>query len=312
MGAGAEGAAGRAPRARLAAAWAALAWLASGLLAGSPRTLGLGATSTWALLAALGCAILSEARWLVRRDVLARPLLCERSLESGPPWLAAASAAAYIALALQGLRFVPLVWTPLATPELETELHRLILLVCFVYTFETALALGCGVSGLHKWSRFDFTTHHLPYVVIVGGVLLLPHSLARPALRGYRRTLALNLLIGFNEAAFALRALGASRRLEPPRLLFVLSALSALLPAEVLEVAALLLGRGGAPAWLRLHAAACALAPLLHAARILPDKLRKARRLLRARPRPPARTREPPPRDRTHSGQTYIPRTPNI
>jgi len=264
----------------LAAAWAALAWLASGLLAGSPWTVGLGATATWVLLSALGCIILLEARGLVRRDFLARPLLCEQPLNPGPPWLAAGSAAAYIALALRGLHFVPLVRAPLATPELETELHRLILLICFVYTFETALALGCGVSGLHRWSRFDFTTHHLPYVVIVGGVLLLPHSLARPALRGYRRTLVLNILIGFNEAAFALRALGASRWLEPLRLLFVLSALSALLAAEVFEVAALLLGRGDAPAWLRLHAAACALAPLLHAAHILPANLRKARRLL--------------------------------
>ena len=294
-GGGGGGGGARPPRARLAAAWASLAWLAAGqAVDGGSLAAALPRPVAGALLAGLGGFVLLEAYQTSSRDELSRSLMSQRPLDLAPRWMVGACCCCYLVLAAQGLRFAALGGGSVASSDLEAELHYLALLLCFLYALETALALGWGVSTMSRWSRFDYVTHHLPYVLVVGGVLLMPHSVARLALRAYRRTLPLNLFMGFNEAAFAAQALAGSaappdsfarRCLEPARIAFAVAGLCALLPAESAEILALLRAPRAPPPppplFLRAHACACALAPLQHAFLILPLNLRRAAKLLR-------------------------------
>ena len=88
----------------------------------------------------------------------------------------------------------------------------------------------------------DFLLRHLPYASVVGGTA----AAGVPVFAAFPRTQPLTLLTCPNEAVTILFALGLPRAFDAPNRLYLLLVMLALIPVELVEIAAALLF--GAPA----------------------------------------------------------------
>merc|ERR1712185_107268 len=106
-----------------------------------------------------------------------------------------------------------------------------------LYGVESFLALALDRSTLAGWRPVDFLLHHLPYASVVGGAAVA----GVPVFAAFPRTLPLTLLTCPNEAVTILFALGLPRAFDAPNRLYLLLVMLALIPVELVEIAAALL-----------------------------------------------------------------------
>ena len=295
-----EGGDASAPLGRVSALFLGAAWVGSG------RAAGYGTGGEWggALAAAAAAAATVDLARATRRSTLARSWLCARRIpRRPPPRIAAAYAAAYVPLAAHGLA-LSACWAARGAPDPADApaLRRSLVLFSSLFTLETAFALALDVAVHHHWSRRDYTTHHLPWFLLLGGPVALAPATGRHIVRALPRALALILCTGMNEAVFAWRTAAAGRAgrgadgtrdrgsgpspRAPPargpgevaRCAYLLAVMAVLVPCETLEIGALIVGPG-VRAPVRLLAATYLYAPLLHVLDIVPANVRRLWRM---------------------------------
>lgn len=184
-----------------------------------------------------------------------------------PTWLTCISLAAYVYLGVQGSRFLFISDANMISLESKTELRQTLLIMCTLYLLEFTAAAVWNRTTMFGWDISTFLLHHLPFALVVGGAMLL--DVDYEILNGFRWTLTLDLMTGFNEGIHAGKTLGLFPRwIELPRCLYVISIIVPLVFIESSEAWNVL--SGDAAIQSKIVAALTLPAPVYHVLDVIP------------------------------------------
>lgn len=192
-----------------------------------------------------------------------------------PVWLTCISLAMYLYFGVQGTRFLYYSDEKMSSLESKTEFRQTLLVMCAGYMMEFITAAFFNRTTMFGWDVSTYLLHHLPFALVVGGAMLF--DVDYEVLTGFRWTLTLDLMTGFNEAIHAGKTLGLFPRwIELPRCLYVISLITPLVFIEVSEAWKMLSGNAAIQS--KIAAFLTLPAPAYHVVDVIPCSVKGVRK----------------------------------